>query len=516
MIDRRDRALRPGELLRASRSVTREMPLDQHKTALAARDLSVDRAALTRFIIVLTILFVAYLAIGPSASEDEWGFVNAVGPIVLCLAALWTGYKIIAANPRTIWTPMPWFALSTAIYYGLGPLLYFFGTAETIAYVDGFWPVGPEDLWRTNLLNTVSLLTISTVFLAADKLLKTGRSIDRTGLYTVASGDPARTAAFVFLGVGLPLRYLLVLPYRFGQLGFALPGSLYTLNSLVYLGLFMLAYLGAKRGGLWKCGFWLLFVMETISNLVVCSKLDLLLVFIMIALGRFQARRNVKELAFAGIAIFVIYLLLSPLMAWQRIELAREYGHFGVAPIDARLSVTARGLELWSRGALDVEHSEQGWWSRICYAHMQTACMHLYDSGVVGDSFAFALYGWVPRYLWPDKPIMNLGQQFTLFVRGIDNATGAGAFGEAYWNGGWLMVVLACGYIGVLFAWLSRTALTMLARSEWLLLPCAFIGIWDGLRIDDWFAPTYVTGFILYLVYYFLIRLVMDHGQKER
>lgn len=492
--------------------------IDRRKTAtapLAVRALGVDRSALTRFVIVLGVLLVAYLAVGLTADEGKRDFVNAAGPLTLFPAALWTACKLVVANPRTIWTPMPWFALTAAIYYGFGPLIYIFGTEESCIFLDEFWRVGPDDLWRTNLLNTVSLLTISATFLVADKLLEAGRNIGRMRPRTVV-GDPARTAAFVFLGVGLPLRYLLVLPYQFGQLSFVLPGSIYALNSLVNLSLFMLAYLGAKRGGAWKSGFWLLLVTEVIVNFLCYSKLAFLLVFIMVALGRFLARGNVKEFIFTGLATLCLYFLVSPLVTWGRHQIALETGDLNKASLGLRWAVGVRGLELWSRGALESDDSQkQNWWVRFCYANVQTAAMHLYDSGATGDSFAMVVYGWIPRFLWPDKPIFTVGEDFTELILGYrGSATGIGVFGEAYWNGGWPMVILACGYIGVLFAWLSRTALGMLARSEWLLLPCAFIGIMLGLRMDDWFVG-YVTGVILYLVYYFLIRLFIGNVQNE-
>ncbi len=516
----RDFALGSGANHRATRSVGRESRLVEHMdlaSSVSVQHLSVNRAALTRFLAVLIALFVAYLAIGPSR-DDRWGYINALCPIVLCLAALWTGYKIIVTNPRTVWTPMPWFALTAAIYFGFGPLVYLFGNEEAISGLDGFWIVRPFDLWRTNLLDTLGLLTITVTFLAADKLLETGRDIEVEARRTPGSGDNPATAAIVFLGVGLPLRYLLVLPYQFGQLNFVLPGSLYILNSLTNLGLFMLAYLGTKRGGLWKAGFWMLFVVEVITNFLCFSKLELILVFIMAALGRFLARRKFTELVLAGMATFCVYILVGPLVSWGRSQITRETGDYNTAPFSLRFAIASRGIELWSRGALEVEGVKQGWWGRLCYSHTQSAAMSLYDSGVVGDSFSVALYAWIPRFLWEDKPVIRLGEDFTILIRGqsgVGTFTGPTTFGEAYWNGGWLVVVLACVYVGFVFAWISRTTLMMLARSEWLLLPCAFLGIMMGLRIDTWFAGTYILGFVLFLVYYFVIRLIAGMTRND-
>lgn len=520
MIDPRNPALQSRAALWAGPSVERAS-IPARRTSNSAfrssKELRVDRAALIQYAVILFFLWILYLVVGPSTDEHEWGVINLIGPISLCMAGIWTGYKIVTTNPRTIWTPMPWFALASSIYYGFGPLLCLFGTEEILASVNASWPVGPSDLWRTNLLNTVCLLTITAAFLAMDKLLWTGSDNDRIAPAIAEGNDTARTALFFFLGIGLPLRYLLVLPYTFGQLNFLLPGSLHALGSLVKLGVFMLAYLGAKRGGLWKAGFWMLFMSELISSFITFSKLEVLLVFITTALGRYLATKRVKEFVLFGVATISIFYLIAPLITWSRYRLYRETGNLSIGSFELRLAISAEALDLWSQGALVVEGDrDDSTWARLYYANTQTACMHLYDSGHAGDSFAYALYSWIPRFIWHDKPAMTLGEDFNVLIVGkTGTCSGAGVFGEAYWNGGWLAVVLACGYIGALFAWLSRTALRIIAHSEWVFLPCAFLGVLMGLHPDSWFAPTFITGFLMYLVYYFLIRLVTGFVQDR-
>jgi hypothetical protein len=520
MIDPRNPALRSRATLLAHAPLERAVTLSRKKNDgrfLSSKELRVDRVSLTRHAVILFFLMVLYLVVGPPTDEHEWGFINLMGPVSLCMAGLWTGFKIVTINPRTVWTPIPWFALTSSLYFGFGPLIFIFGPEDAIASLNEFWPVGPSDLWRSNLLNTVSLLTIVAAFLATDKLLGPARGSDRIAPTDADNDDSARTALFFFLGLGLPLRYLLVLPASFGQLSFVLPGSIFILGFLVKLALFMLAYLGAKRRGLWRAGFWMLFATELFSNFITFSKLEVLLVFIMVTLGRFMAKRNVKEFLISGVVILGIFFLIVPLVTWSRLRIRHETGNVNAASFELRTAVAVEAVEVWLKGELEIEGStEDGGWGRLCYTNPEIACMQLYDSGIVGDSFAFALYNWIPRFLWHDKPIMTLGEDFTILLSGRAGiCTGAGVFGEAYWNGGWLMVVLACGYIGVLYAWLSRTALKVVAHSEWVFLPCAFLGITMGLRIDDWFAPTFVSGILLYLVYYAVIRLATSFAQNR-
>jgi hypothetical protein len=124
MSDRRDAALSLGADPPAKGSTERKTALDRQRAAaalLSTRYLRIDRAALARFAGVLTLLLIGYLVSGPSQIESEWGLINSIGPAALCLAGLWTGYKLVAANPRTFWTPLPWFTLTAATYFGFGP-----------------------------------------------------------------------------------------------------------------------------------------------------------------------------------------------------------------------------------------------------------------------------------------------------------------------------------------------------------------------------------------------------------
>src|SRR5579875_2111824 len=151
MNDRRELTLGSGADLRAKGMVERKSSVDRQKSvalSLSARNLRIDRRALWQFAAALTLAFVGYLVAGPSPIENEWGLINSICPALLCLAGLWTGYRIVASNPRTIWTPLPWFALTAGIYFGFGPLIYPYGSKTNIAGMDGFWPVYPLDLWR--------------------------------------------------------------------------------------------------------------------------------------------------------------------------------------------------------------------------------------------------------------------------------------------------------------------------------------------------------------------------------
>ena len=90
------------------------------------------------------------------------------------------------------------------------------------------------------------------------------------------------------------------------------------------------------------------------------------------------------------------------------------------------------------------------------YANAQAFAMHNYDEGHPGDSAKLALIAWIPRAVWPNKPIIESGVGFHERMTGDSGPSfGVGFFAEAYWNGGWALVILVSAVVGWLFATLG-------------------------------------------------------------
>jgi hypothetical protein len=187
-----------------------------------------------------------------------------------------------------------------------------------------------------------------------------------------------------------------------------------------------------------------------------------------------------------------------------RIASQNREGLIYQASLQERIDI---GADIVKYGADPRTGEDRAWWQRLCYAGAQIFAMQLYDTGVRGDSFVMSVYTFVPRVIWKDKPIItDVGVDFNEMMYGTrTSSTGIGIYGEAYWNGGWSLVVASGIAIGILFAILERSANRFCSRPLWLLLPCAFLGIKMGLRIDGWFAPDYVGSAVIYYGYFALV-----------
>lgn len=132
---------------------------------------------------------------------------------------------------------------------------------------------------------------------------------------------------------------------------------------------------------------------------------------------------------------------------------------------------------------------------------MQWVLKREYDTGRAGDTYSRLGWLFVPRFIAPSKPIMDQGQQVTLLVYGHDqSSTGPTFLGEAYWNGGWLYLVLSAFTFGVIL-WLISIANLHMARSINLANASLIIyGAMFGILVRNFFTSGVVGSFVIYFI----------------
>src|SRR5262249_27005853 len=109
-----------------------------------------------------------FLALAQPTSFD---IPNQIGPLVLIGICLWAAYQIVRSSKTAAWSPIPWFLLACAVYFGVGPLVYYFGNDASIEFVNSFFPVDPESLLRSHLLNSIAMTIISGTTIIVESFL---------------------------------------------------------------------------------------------------------------------------------------------------------------------------------------------------------------------------------------------------------------------------------------------------------------------------------------------------------
>jgi hypothetical protein len=453
------------------------------------------------FVIYMSLLLASYLTAYVTGATDIGGVIHVVGPISLVFGCSWMAYVLVRFDPVNLWTPFPWFLVAVAVYFGLGPLVFIYGHPDTIKAVQNLFPLGGDELIFVSLLNLVGIYVVGIVFLGMSPTASHLRS-NRGGLPLAENHNP-RYFVLAILLVGLLLKFTLVLPYEFGLSTFVLPGALNNLSSLSKLGLFLLGFMASRYGGVWITFLVIGVIFEVGTDVLRFSKKELLMTMIMPFLGVYFHSRKTKVLVWGGVIVVLAYFIYSPFVHSGRAGVTFLAGNHYQASLSERLTISINAGENY--GSSVIKDQRQGWWSRLNYANVSGFAIDQYDRSKPGDSYRYALYTFVPRIIWPSKPNMTSDSiAFTrLFTRNEDagSATGISIFAEAYWNGGWLYLIIVSVLVGVIFAVITKTASRQLRAGRFIFLPVAFLGIKIGTNVSNWFVPGYIGAFVIFLAY---------------
>lgn len=446
-------------------------------------------------------------------SSKDIGLLNLLVPLLFGAANLLLAWKLARTSPLAIWNPLFWLLLASTLYYGLGQLVHLLGNPDTIQRVNKLYFVDQAGLARTNLLNTVGVMMIVGAYLATALLLRTGKD----GVSPVVNSETedahgvreARWAVLLFLSIGLPVKYFLQLPYDLGLLTWVLPGSIKYLSTLSGVALIPLYWLHKKRGGIYRPLFFSLFAAELLVGVVNLSKLEMIKTVLFVVLGTQLVKPGLKKFVLSGIVIITAYVLIvNPFVSFARVAVGRA------AATD--LSQAMSLVEQYNKKGGPVQDAEfpraQLWWTRLAYSNVELFAMRQYDRGHPGTTFKLAPYTLIPRFILPNKPTMTTGLEFTYLITGDANLmshTGVGVLGEGYWNWGWFGVAAVGSVVGLLLAGLYHVSVRIIEARLFMFVPVAMAGILFGLRIDDWFVPTYLGTTVQLLLMYLAMQYVI-------
>jgi hypothetical protein len=412
-----------------------------------------------------------------------------VGTLVLLALTLAAGsWRLVASEPLRLWSPLPWCLLALAVYAGWGPLCHYVVDERAIAELARVFPV--DDVWlrRTNLLNSLGSAATLCGFLGVHLLERPGAQ-----RAPAVRGHPgAAGLALAFLAIGVTTRLLFLLPGAWGaaERGGG-SGLLGFFSSFSLAGTVLATYVAATGRRLWG-----LFAALGLAADVALSMLSL-----------FLARPAPRRLVGWGLAIAMLYVVISPIVGSARIVLAHTtLGQHGGLPERVRALQVA--LAAGRGSSVDVGPRRWGWWTRLSYANAQAHAMDAHDRGHGVDTYAYALATLVPRALWPEKPrLTDLGRDQYERVTGQRGASlGIGVHGEAYYNGGWWLVIGVGFAVGALLAVLGRLVEGAMRRGCWEVLPSALLVLRMGVRIDGWFVTDFLGAGVIALGGFLLLR----------
>jgi len=407
--------------------------------------------------------------------------------------------RMIKLDKRNFYLPYTFFLLFCGIYFGTGSLAYTFGSTEDQIVLDKIFPVSTDDMLYLHLINTCYVILVSIIY-KFSLLIIYGQSV-----YKNINIEPVNKLRYLLYGICVIShlsKFLVALPYEMKITETAPLGIIVALQYLSYGGLvyFWYSYTQRKTSLLVVI---LLTIADLFFGLMTLYKSLILLPLVCVIIGVDIAKPLSK---WAWILISITFIggvaLLQPTITFMRFN--RFYNpsrNFKESIIN---TVTAPSVESISTlaSANKLNSQKESPWLRVSFAGYESYAVKRYDSGNPLETYSFFYTVWMPRALYPDKPLIDPGTQFNLEMFGSEaNRTGPTAIGEAYSNLGWTGVLLLSVATGLAFSFFIKSTNLVILGKRFEFIPIVFIGMFLGIRSEDWAVLNFMSFFLACIFY---------------
>jgi hypothetical protein len=475
----------------------RNMPAARHGPVPEVRraDAS-DRLVDPRELLLLALVLAAYGLWGIDSATENFSIINIAGPSALLAILLVGAWWQLQRDPYSIWQPLFWFRIACAAYYGVGALAPYIGNDATVIAIQSLYNFGDADAFKVGLINLLCIMTV----LATAALISHLRRIPASGQSRRSTQRFTLLFAAILLVGGGAVRYLVVLPWTLG-LSEIVPGLVLPLGRAYIIGLYLLVLAGL-RGNLFALLLsFVLVPLDMAVGLLTFAKVEVLQTLLFVYLAVLHHKLSLPRIAGGLVLIIGIYSQLDPIIHYGRDELWKQTNSTE-GTLEQRLNILSlyTGTEWQGTERADQQMAL----SRLSYVNVAAFVVNLYDAGRPGDSLDYFLTVLVPRFVWPDKPIItSIGTDLFVKATGLEGTSSIspGLFGEAYWNFGWLGIPLLMIPLGLAFTVVSRYSLDVMKRERWVHMPAVLLGVVAGIRVDGWYVPDIVGTLGMVLAY---------------
>ena len=455
-------------------------------------------------IVSLVCLTIYYLIVGGTLESDALDVACLIGSAIFATILFASAWRMASMDSKALWLGLFWMRISTAVYFGVGCMGSLFFSEDTREQARSFFWVQPDVQAKTNLVLTLGVLIFFSACIVWTSVLK-GEKFNRDA---ANGGDQLLwLCAISFAGLGYAVKYLIVSPYNFGAFGnIVLPGALITLIYLAPVGLFLLTLWTLRHAPKYAVIPTLLVSTDLVMGVLQFAKSQVILPLIVYILAVLQYKSTPRRLVISAFAVLFIFQIIVPMVTFGRAENQLRYGNIAEGSLEERLEIMQAYFTDGPKAQSD-RSDFQGTLARISYGTLAGAAIKLRDSGQPGDSLISIFYFFIPRAIWPNKPIFDGGARFNEAVTGNSASfSWMGIYAESYWNLGWLGLPIVMIPLSAVYVFLGRIAIKVMNRGKWLHFPAVLMGMLMGLRVDgevvadqtaSWFVCLIALGFAM-------------------
>ncbi|RBI68996.1 hypothetical protein DQW77_16095 [Roseovarius sp. TE539] len=473
--------------------------------------LRVSRNYLNTLYALVPLLMTYWLLQPEWLSRNVVDSLNALLPIYFMSVLLYLAWRTMRIMPAAIWTGLVWYPVNSAVFYGLGPLVEIFGNEITRAIMSSHYlSITEVELFRAHKLSVTGIFM---VLLGLNLHMIVRPRVWILSAARQAAGpvfDPMKLG-MAFLVLGASFKYLLLKPAQWGMLDLTVAGVLTAVGNLTDLGFAVIAYCAGRGNRLGKILIWAGLPLHVFISLLALSKLEVILAVLLPSIGYFLGSRRTGKLIRHLILIAIIYAVLQPWVHHGRTVIAeRNGGNINLAGYGERMEILGGYLLSGSEREIEGAGEErQGWWTRLNFSGSQAQAMNLYDRGFSNQTLHTAWMYFIPRAIWPEKPILyGPGLNFYRLLSGNDQGQsflGLSIYGDLYWQFGWTGVIIGCFLFGWLLGITASRALRAVRAQEFVMLPFIMMALQLASASPNKFVINGVIGPLPIMIFYYLV-----------
>ena len=480
-------------------------------------------------LLMLLPLVVLTLILSPlDARSINW--FNRLAPLYLVFVNAFSAYRMARAVPAALWSPAFWLLVSTAVFFGFGPLVEVYGNYETLLRLSvGRMAISEAELFRSNQLSFVSIVLLFLGFWLHTQL--------RGGVWRAALTKARfrqevtikpETLTIVFIVGGMILVHAFIMPSQWGQIDILVPGALTSVAAIVNVGFAMAAYLVVRGSKQMMFIYALLWPLHLFLTALSFAKSALMIALLLPAIGTYLGHRRMLRLAVASLVIACVYSLSQGFVHHGRAVIHEDTGTIWQAGYIDRIRIVSEYFTTREEKNKfhDSIEEKQGWWMRLNYASVQAIGMRLRDDAVGIDTLSNVWMMFVPRIIWPDKPIYaSPGIQFYTLITGNEGTSvGISVFGDIYWQFGWMGIFIIIPMIGCMFAMMAWRSIEAIEQHNFIRMPLVLLTIVTAAKgLTEFLANGIIAVIPIYIAYLLLIyaverfvRAQKHHGAPTR
>jgi hypothetical protein len=241
----------------------------------------------------------------------------------------------------------------------------------------------------------------------------------------------------------------------------------------------------------------------TFLSLISLNKSVLLYPALIAVLGIISFKINVRRIVIGSAVIVTMFALINPVTNYTRIRNLQEHGQSGQASLSERLGYAQEYMNGEKLPGEEIPAI-----TRIDYVMPAAFVIYQFDNGLPSDELKNSGYMFIPRFLWPDKPITSNSGLVVSQLLGIQsvNQIGVTTFADLYWNAGWWGLVLMLP-LGIYFGAMTIATRNILADGDWIMFPFVLSIFAMSLNLDKDYMSALVIPVLINTVFYYLLRI---------